>query len=69
MSSVSRNEVGSLVARAWSRQLVRAVREVIAGPKVDGLPAYGWATGIQVGSASQVGVSSARLKIPEMGAR
>ncbi|MET9549146.1 hypothetical protein ABZY36_28130 [Streptomyces sp. NPDC006627] len=67
MSSVSRNEVGSVVARAWTRQLACGVRMAYAGPKVDDLPTYGWSTGIQVGSDSQVEVSSGQLKVPEPG--
>lgn len=50
-----------------TRQLACAVWMVYAGPKVDGLPTYGWSTGIQSGSDSQVAVSGRQLKIPEPG--
>ncbi|NBM16382.1 hypothetical protein GUY61_12165 [Streptomyces sp. GC420] len=41
-----------------------AVRTVNADPVVGGLPTYGWATGVQVGSDGQIVGGSGRLKKP-----
>ncbi|MGA4848411.1 hypothetical protein ACOBQB_19915 [Streptomyces sp. G5(2025)] len=56
-------------AKLDARQLMGAVRVVNADPKVDGLPTYGWSTGIQVGSDGQVVGGSGQLKTPDKGAR
>ncbi|TQK43997.1 hypothetical protein FBY35_5474 [Streptomyces sp. SLBN-118] len=48
-----------------ARQLMGAVRVVNADPLVDGLPTYGWTTGIQVGADGQVVGGSGQLKKPE----
>ncbi|WP_069885592.1 hypothetical protein [Streptomyces luteocolor] len=55
-------------AKLDARQLMGAVRVVNADPKIDGLPTYGWSTGIQVGSDGQVVGGSGQLKAPEKGA-
>ncbi|CAM5232177.1 Large membrane protein OS=Streptomyces alboniger OX=132473 GN=CP975_09495 PE=4 SV=1 [Streptomyces alboniger] len=55
-------------AKLDARQLMGAVRVVNADPKVDGLPTYGWSTGIQVGSDGEVVGGSGRLKAPVKGA-
>ncbi|MCX4535577.1 hypothetical protein OHA79_15595 [Streptomyces sp. NBC_00841] len=49
-------------------QLMGSVRVVNANPVVGGLPTYGWATGIQVGSDGQVVGGSGQLKSLEKGA-
>ncbi|MBM7168561.1 hypothetical protein JQK87_09065 [Streptomyces sp. G44] len=56
-------------AKLDARQLMGAVRVVNADPKVDGLPTYGWSTGIQVGSDGHVVGGGGQLKAPEKGAR
>ncbi|MFE7466832.1 hypothetical protein ACFU6R_22400 [Streptomyces sp. NPDC057499] len=48
-------------------QLMGSVRVVNADPKVDGLPTYGWSTGIQVGPDGQVVGGSGHLKGLEKG--
>ncbi|MFI8432467.1 hypothetical protein ACIGJO_01745 [Streptomyces sp. NPDC079020] len=48
-------------------QLMGAVRVVNADPVVDGLPTYGWQTGIQVGPGGDVVGGSGRLKALEKG--
>ncbi|WP_392669920.1 hypothetical protein [Streptomyces sp. LN785] len=48
-------------------QLMGAVRVVNADPVVGGLPTYGWATGIQVGTDGQVVGGSGQLKGLEKG--
>ncbi|WP_326765155.1 hypothetical protein OG978_11740 [Streptomyces sp. NBC_01591] len=50
-----------------SRQLMGSVRVVNANPKVDGLPTYGWSTGIQVGPDGEVVGGSGQLKGLEKG--
>ncbi|MFD0428846.1 hypothetical protein ACFQ60_16440 [Streptomyces zhihengii] len=45
-------------------QLMGAVRVVNADPVIDGLPTYGWSTGVQVGPDGQVVGGSGRLKEP-----
>ena len=50
-----------------SGQLMGAVRVVNAAPKVDGLPTYGWSTGIQVGPDGEVVGGSGQLKGLEKG--
>ncbi|WP_328678685.1 hypothetical protein OG905_29815 [Streptomyces sp. NBC_00322] len=47
-----------------ARQLMGAARVVNADPLVDGLPTYGWTTGIQVGADGQVVGGSGQLKTP-----
>ncbi|MFH8605874.1 hypothetical protein ACH4D5_00030 [Streptomyces sp. NPDC018029] len=55
-------------AKLDARQLMGAVRVVNADPKVDGLPTYGWSTGIQVGAGGEVVGGSGQLKAPVKGA-
>lgn len=50
-----------------SGQLMGVVRVVNADPKVDGLPTYGWSTGIQVGPDGEVVGGSGQLKGLEKG--
>ncbi|MEV8453379.1 hypothetical protein AB0467_04040 [Streptomyces sp. NPDC052095] len=50
-----------------TRQLMGSVRVVNADPTVDGLPTYGWSTGIQVGPDGQVVGGSGHLKGLEKG--
>ncbi|MFJ8849401.1 hypothetical protein [Streptomyces sp. NPDC102437] len=50
-----------------SGQLMGSVRVVNADPKVDGLPTYGWSTGIQVGPDGEVVGGSGQLKGLEKG--
>ncbi|MEW1887806.1 MULTISPECIES: hypothetical protein [unclassified Streptomyces] len=50
-----------------AQQLMGSVRVVNADPVVDGLPTYGWATGIQVGPDGQVTGGSGKLKALEKG--
>ncbi|MFI5767294.1 hypothetical protein ACIA74_01885 [Streptomyces sp. NPDC051658] len=50
-----------------TRQLMGSVRVVNADPKVDGLPTYGWSTGIQVGPDGEVVGGSGQLKGLEKG--
>lgn len=49
-------------------QLMGSVRVVNADPVVDGLPTYGWSTGIQVGSGGEVVGGSGHLKSLDKGA-
>ncbi|MBT2504698.1 hypothetical protein J7I98_02060 [Streptomyces sp. ISL-98] len=49
-------------AKLDARQLMGAVRVVNADPEVGGLPTYGWATGLQIGSDSQLVGGSGQLK-------
>lgn len=49
-------------------QLMGAVRVVNADPVVDGLPTYGWSTGVQVGPDGTVTGASGRLALPAGGA-
>ncbi|MEV7048234.1 hypothetical protein [Streptomyces anulatus] len=48
-------------------QLMGDVRVVNADPKVDGLPTYGWSTGVQVGPDGEVTGGSGHLKALEKG--
>ncbi|OKI96815.1 hypothetical protein AMK18_24485 [Streptomyces sp. CB01249] len=50
-----------------AQQLMGSARVVNADPVVDGLPTYGWATGIQVGPDGQVTGGSGKLKALEKG--
>ncbi|WP_328899816.1 hypothetical protein OHR86_07455 [Streptomyces sp. NBC_00441] len=50
-----------------AHQLMGSARVVNADPVVDGLPTYGWATGIQVGPDGQVTGGSGKLKALEKG--
>ncbi|MER6101073.1 hypothetical protein ABT115_01675 [Streptomyces sp. NPDC001832] len=50
-----------------ARQLMGSVRVVNADPVVDGLPTYGWSTGIQVGPDGEVVGGSGQLKGLEKG--
>ncbi|WP_411078656.1 hypothetical protein [Streptomyces sp. cmx-18-6] len=47
--------------------LMGDVRVVNADPKVDGLPTYGWSTGVQVGPDGKVAGGSGQLKALEKG--
>ncbi|MDX3337961.1 hypothetical protein PV689_05700 [Streptomyces sp. ATCC51928] len=49
-------------------QLMGDVRVVNADPKIDGLPTYGWSTGVQVGPDGKVTGGSGHLKALEKGA-
>ncbi|MFJ8391929.1 hypothetical protein [Streptomyces sp. NPDC094144] len=51
-----------------ARQLMGSARVVNADPVVDGLPTYGWATGIQVGTDGEVIGGGGQLKGLEKGA-
>ncbi|MBT2487132.1 hypothetical protein J7E96_00975 [Streptomyces sp. ISL-96] len=55
-------------AKLDARQLMGAVRVVNADPEVGGLPTYGWATGIQIGSDGQPVGGSGQLKSLTRGA-
>ncbi|MEU9194085.1 hypothetical protein [Streptomyces hundungensis] len=55
-------------AKLDARQILASARVVNADPVVDGLPTYGWTTGIQVGSDGQVVGGSGRLTMPDKGA-
>ncbi|MEU6013502.1 hypothetical protein ABZ826_05370 [Streptomyces sp. NPDC047515] len=59
--------VGQDDAALDTRQLMGSVRVVNADPVVDGLPTYGWSTGIQVGSDGEVVGGSGQLKALEKG--
>ncbi|WP_274029663.1 hypothetical protein [Streptomyces sp. MMBL 11-1] len=48
-------------------QLMGDVRVVNADPRVDGLPTYGWSTGVQVGPDGEVTGGSGHLKALEKG--
>ncbi|MFF4176082.1 hypothetical protein [Streptomyces sp. NPDC001750] len=50
-----------------SRQVMGSARVVNADPVVDGLPTYGWSTGVQVGPDGDVVGGSGRLKGLEKG--
>ncbi|MBW5255541.1 hypothetical protein [Streptomyces poriferorum] len=60
--------VGQDDAALDARQLMGSVRVVNADPVVDGLPTYGWATGIQVDPQGEVVGGSGQLKGLEKGA-
>ncbi|WP_329116156.1 hypothetical protein [Streptomyces sp. NBC_01465] len=55
-------------AKVDASQLMGAVRVVNADPVIDGLPTYGWMTGIQVGVSGQLVGGSGQLKAPVKGA-
>ncbi|MEV0095758.1 hypothetical protein [Streptomyces sp. NPDC050738] len=55
-------------AKLDASQLMGAVRVVNAEPVIDGLPTYGWMTGIQVGVGGQLVGGSGQLKQPAKGA-
>ncbi|WP_406380977.1 hypothetical protein [Streptomyces sp. NBC_01618] len=59
--------VGQDDAALDARQLMGSVRVVNADPKVDGLPTYGWSTGIQIGPDGEVVGGSGQLKEPAKG--
>ncbi|MEV6160395.1 hypothetical protein AB0L71_00420 [Streptomyces sp. NPDC052052] len=54
--------VGQDDAALDARQLMGSVRVVNADPVVDGLPTYGWATGVQIGPDGDVVGGSGQLK-------
>lgn len=54
-------------AKLDASQLMGAVRVVNAQPKLDGLPTYGWSTGIKVGSDGTLVGGSGQLKEPREG--
>ncbi|MFG2596748.1 hypothetical protein [Streptomyces sp. NPDC048462] len=60
--------VGHDSAALDARQLMGSTRVVNADPVVDGLPTYGWATGVQVGTDGQVIGGGGQLKGLEKGA-
>ncbi|MFJ3707505.1 hypothetical protein OG204_09040 [Streptomyces sp. NBC_01387] len=55
-------------AKLDAGQLTGSVRVVNADPKVGGLPTYGWATGLRIGSSGQLVGGSGQLKEPVKGA-
>lgn len=57
--------VGQDDAALNAGQIMGDVRVVNADPKVDGLPTYGWSTGIQVGPDGEVAGGSGQLKALE----
>ncbi|MEU5132404.1 MULTISPECIES: hypothetical protein [Streptomyces] len=59
--------VGQDDAALNAGQLMGDVRVVNADPKVDGLPTYGWSTGVQVGPDGEVTGGSGHLKALEKG--
>ncbi|GGT30981.1 hypothetical protein P6B95_14195 [Streptomyces atratus] len=59
--------VGQDDATLDTRQLMGSVRVVNADPVIDGLPTYGWSTGIQVGPDGEVVGGSGQLKGLEKG--
>ncbi|MCD9900476.1 hypothetical protein LUR56_11295 [Streptomyces sp. MT29] len=59
--------VGQDDAALTAGQLMGDVRVVNADPKVDGLPTYGWSTGVQVGPDGKVVGGSGQLKALEKG--
>ncbi|MEW2549152.1 hypothetical protein AB0910_25860 [Streptomyces sp. NPDC047002] len=48
-------------------RLLGAVRVVEADPVVDGLPTYGWTTGLQVGADGRITGGGGQLGVPEAG--
>lgn len=60
--------VGQDDAALNADQLMDDVRVVNADPKVDGLPTYGWSTGVQIGPDGKVAGGSGQLKALEKGA-
>ncbi|CAM5237057.1 MULTISPECIES: hypothetical protein [Streptomyces] len=59
--------VGQDDAALNAGQLMGDVRVVNADPKIDGLPTYGWSTGVQVGPDGEVTGGSGHLKALEKG--
>ncbi|MFJ4967525.1 hypothetical protein [Streptomyces sp. NPDC088755] len=59
--------VGQDDAALNAGQLMGDVRVVNADPKVDGLPTYGWSTGVQIGPDGEVAGGSGQLKALEKG--
>ncbi|MFD9504974.1 hypothetical protein [Streptomyces sp. NPDC060035] len=59
--------VGQDDAALDARQLMGSVRVVNADPVVDGLPTYGWSTGIQVGAGGEIVGGSGQVKGLEKG--
>ncbi|MEW2068104.1 hypothetical protein [Streptomyces sp. NPDC007346] len=59
--------VGQDDAALNAGQLMGDVRVVNAEPKVDGLPTYGWSTGVQIGPDGTVAGGSGQLKALEKG--
>ncbi|MFF3260855.1 hypothetical protein ACFYWO_16985 [Streptomyces sp. NPDC002932] len=59
---------GQDAAALDARQLMGSARVVNADPVVDGLPTYGWATGVQVGTDGEVIGGGGQLKGLEKGA-
>ncbi|MGW2859304.1 hypothetical protein [Streptomyces sp. SDr-06] len=55
-------------AKLDAKEILASARVVNADPVVDGLPTYGWTTGIQVGPDGQVVGGSGHLKTPDKGA-
>ncbi|MGW2812034.1 hypothetical protein [Streptomyces sp. NPDC001415] len=55
-------------AKLDAKEILASARVVNADPVVDGLPTYGWTTGIQVGPDGQVVGGSGQLKTPDKGA-
>ncbi|MFD6419200.1 hypothetical protein [Streptomyces sp. NPDC060194] len=60
-------ELGLDTAKTDAAQLMGAVRVVNAAPVYDGLPTYGWSTGLQIGSDGQVVGGSGHLTVPAKG--
>ncbi|MFG3283821.1 hypothetical protein [Streptomyces sp. NPDC048111] len=54
-------------AKLNADEILASARVVNADPVVDGLPTYGWTTGIQVGAGGQVVGGSGQLKTPDKG--
>lgn len=59
--------LGQSDARVDARQSRGAVRVVNAEPVVDGLPTYGWTTGVEIGADGQVVGGGGHLKKPVRG--
>ncbi|BCL31184.1 hypothetical protein ACFFS2_39205 [Streptomyces aurantiacus] len=59
--------VGQDDAKLDAGQLMGAVRVVNAEPEIDGLPTYGWTTGVQIGPDGEVVGGSGQLKAPAKG--
>ncbi|MFG2720296.1 hypothetical protein ACGFW5_18670 [Streptomyces sp. NPDC048416] len=55
-------------AKLDAKEILASARVVNADPVVDGLPTYGWTTGIQIGSDGHVLGGSGQLKTPDKGA-
>ncbi|MFF3693631.1 hypothetical protein [Streptomyces sp. NPDC002221] len=54
-------------AKLDASEILASARVVNADPVIDGLPTYGWTTGIQVGPDGQVVGGSGQLKTPDKG--